>query len=60
MKDLGVMMVSNLKPNKQCATAAWRPMTMMRRIKRSFPAIIETRSKKIYPTNMRSHSEYAI
>jgi hypothetical protein len=59
-KDLGILVDSTLKPNKQCTKAANTALSIMRRIRRAFPIITPEIFHKIYPTFIRSHLEYAI
>jgi hypothetical protein len=59
-KDLGVTIESNLKPSIQCAKSAKKAMSVMRRIKRTFPSIKPDIFTKIYPTFVRSHLEYGV
>jgi hypothetical protein len=59
-KDLGVLVDARLKPNKQCVKASKRAMSIMRRIKRTFPNITPEIFQKVYPAFVRPHLEYAI
>jgi hypothetical protein len=59
-KDLGVIVHNSLKPSMQCAKVATTAMSIMRRIKRTFPAMSPDLFGKIYGCFVRSHLEYAI
>jgi hypothetical protein len=59
-KDLGVTMQTSLKPTMQCARAANKAMSVMRRIKRSFTIITPDLFGKIYASYVRPHLEYAV
>jgi hypothetical protein len=59
-KDLGVIVHKSLKPSIQCAKAAAKATSVMRRIKRAFPVISIEMFGKIYGSFVRSHLEYAV
>lgn len=59
-KDLGIIVDGSLKPTKQCVRASTRAMSIMRRIKRTFPNMTPDIFRKVYPAFVRPHLEYSI
>jgi hypothetical protein len=59
-KDLGVIITDTLRPSTQCAKAANKAMSTMRRIKRAFNVITPSVFCRVYKAFVRPHLEYAI
>jgi hypothetical protein len=59
-RDLGVIVSNSLKAENQCLRASQKAMSVLRRIKRTFPIITQEAFTKIYPAFVRPHLEYCI
>jgi len=59
-KDLGVMITSDMKWNKQCSYAAAKANRVLRQIKNSFRYLGHETLKPLYTALVRPHLEYAV
>lgn len=60
MRDLGVLVEDNLKPGKQCGSAAKRANCVLGQVRRAFKRKDKKTFLGIYKTYVRPHLEYAV
>ena len=59
-KDIGVMVQSNLKPSRQCSTAAARATSVLSQISRAFHYRDRRTFVQLYKQYVRPHLEFAV
>ena len=59
-KDIGVIVQANLKPSKQCTTAANRATAVLSQISRSFHYRDKKTFIQLYKQYVRPHLEFAV
>ena len=59
-RDIGVIINKNLKPSKQCSTAANRARAVLNQITRSFHYRDRHVFKRLYTTYVRPHMEFSV